>query len=111
MELASNSGLKSGQNALFQGEKINFTENRAVLHVALRNRSNKPILVDGKDVMPSVNNVLMHMKQFTDEVINGNWKGYIAISSPILTNRITFLKDILENGLNRLLILVLVALI
>lgn len=53
---------------MFKGEKINFTENRAVLHVALRNRANKPILVDDKDVMPDVNAVLKHMKEFTEEV-------------------------------------------
>lgn len=53
---------------MFSAEKINFTENRAVLHTALRNRSNTPILLDGKDVMPEVNAVLNHMKQFTDEV-------------------------------------------
>ena len=53
---------------MFAGEKINFTEDRAVLHVALRNRSGKPILVDGVDVMPSVKAVLAHMKQFCHEV-------------------------------------------
>lgn len=53
---------------MFNGEKINFTENRAVLHIALRNRNNTPILVDGKDVMPDVNAVLEHMKSFTNEV-------------------------------------------
>lgn len=53
---------------MFSGEKINFTENRAVLHIALRNRSNTPILVEGKDVMPDVNAVLEHMKNFTNEV-------------------------------------------
>ena len=53
---------------MFRGDKINFTEQRAVLHTALRNRSNKPILVDGADVMPEVNAVLAHMKEFCDEV-------------------------------------------
>lgn len=53
---------------MFRGEKINFTEDRAVLHIALRNRGNKPILVADKDVMPDVNAVLEHMKQFTNEV-------------------------------------------
>lgn len=53
---------------MFKGEKINFTENRAVLHIALRNRDNKPILVDNKDVTSDVNGVLEHMKQFTNEV-------------------------------------------
>lgn len=54
---------------MFSGEKINFTENRAVLHTALRNRSNTPILVDGVDIMPEVNSVLAHMKDFCEEVI------------------------------------------
>ena len=61
---------------MFNGEKINITENRAVLHIALRNRSNRPILVDGKDVMPEVNAVLDHMKTFSDAVRSGAWKGY-----------------------------------
>lgn len=55
---------------MFSGKKINFTENRAVLHIALRNRSNKPIEVDGSDVMPEVNKVLGHMKEFTNQVRN-----------------------------------------
>uniref|UniRef100_A0A1B6E2F4 Glucose-6-phosphate isomerase n=1 Tax=Clastoptera arizonana TaxID=38151 RepID=A0A1B6E2F4_9HEMI len=58
------------------GKKINFTENRAVLHIALRNRSNRPILVDGKDVTADVNDVLKHMKEFTNQVISKQWKGY-----------------------------------
>lgn len=61
---------------MFSAEKINFTENRAVLHVALRNRANRPILVDGKDVMPDVNRVLAHMKEFCNEIISGSWTGY-----------------------------------
>src|SRR5437868_6406205 len=61
---------------MFTGQKINTTENRAVLHVALRNRSNRPILVDGQDIMPAVNAVLAHMRQFSDAVRNGSWKGY-----------------------------------
>jgi len=61
--------VESARDAMFKGEKINFTENRAVLHIALRNRSNTPILLDGKDVMPDVNAVLQHMKDFTNEVI------------------------------------------
>ncbi len=61
---------------MFTGQKINTTEDRAVLHVALRNRSNRPILVDGKDVMPEVNRVLDHMRQFSDAIRNGSWLGY-----------------------------------
>jgi glucose-6-phosphate isomerase len=61
---------------MFSGEKINITENRAVLHIALRNRSNRPILVDGRDVMPEVNAVLAHMEKFSNAVRSGKWKGY-----------------------------------
>jgi glucose-6-phosphate isomerase len=61
---------------MFSGEKINITEDRAVLHIALRNRSNKPILVDGKDVMPEVNAVLEHMKKFSEAIRSGEWKGH-----------------------------------
>ena len=75
-ELAVECGLKDAIESMFSGEKINATENRAVLHVALRNRSNSPIMVDGKDVMPEVNDVLNQMKVFSEEVISGNWKGY-----------------------------------
>ncbi|TCV92505.1 glucose-6-phosphate isomerase [Biostraticola tofi] len=74
--LAVESDLSGAIKSMFSGEKINRTEDRAVLHVALRNRSNTPILVDGKDVMPEVNAVLAKMKQFCDRVINGDWKGY-----------------------------------
>src|SRR5271154_1323854 len=65
---------------MFTGEKINITENRAVLHIALRNRSNTPILVDGKDVMPEVNAVLAHMKDCSDKIRSGEWKGYTGKS-------------------------------
>src|SRR5476649_702227 len=61
---------------MFSGEKINITENRAVLHIALRNRRNRPILVDGKDVMPEVNAVLDHMAKFSKAIRSGEWKGY-----------------------------------
>ncbi|KAJ1373341.1 hypothetical protein KIN20_035717 [Parelaphostrongylus tenuis] len=64
------------REAMFGGERINFTENRAVLHIALRNRSNTPIYVDGNDVMPDVKRELGHMKEFCDEIINGTWTGY-----------------------------------
>lgn len=64
------------RDRMFRGEKINNTENRAVLHVALRNRSNRPIFVDGRDVMPGINQVLEKMGQFSDRVRNGQWTGY-----------------------------------
>lgn len=75
-QLANECGLESAKNAMFSGKKINRTENRAVLHVALRNRSNTPIAVDGKDVMPEVNAALAKMKEFCERVILGEWKGY-----------------------------------
>ncbi|UVK78026.1 MAG: glucose-6-phosphate isomerase [Sodalis sp. Fse] len=74
--LAKECDLKGAIASMFSGEKINRSENRAVLHIALRNRSNTPILVDGKDVMPEVNTVLAKMKQFCERVIGGVWKGY-----------------------------------
>lgn len=76
VELANECGLKSAVESMFTGQKINVTEDRAVLHVALRNRSNTPIIVDGENVMPEVNAVLEQMKAFSEEVISGNWKGY-----------------------------------
>ena len=75
-QLAEECGLVQAKEAMFSGEKINYTENRAVLHTALRNRSNTPVLVDGKDVMPEVNAVLAKMKAFCQRVISGEWKGY-----------------------------------
>ncbi|ASU14963.1 glucose-6-phosphate isomerase [Actinobacillus pleuropneumoniae] len=75
-QLANECGLASATEAMFSGQKINRTENRAVLHTALRNRSNTPVLVDGKDVMPEVNAVLAKMKDFCERVISGGWKGY-----------------------------------
>ena len=75
-QLANECGLASATEAMFTGQKINRTENRAVLHTALRNRSNAPVLVDGKDVMPEVNAVLAKMKDFCERVISGEWKGY-----------------------------------
>ncbi len=76
LDLAKETELTSAIKSMFSGEKINRTEDRAVLHVALRNRSNTPILVDGKDVMPEVNAVLEKMKHFSEAIISGEWKGY-----------------------------------
>lgn len=75
-ELANQIELKPAIDSMFGGLAINKTENRAVLHVALRNRSNTPVMVDGKDVMPEVNKVLEQMKQFSNKLISGEWKGY-----------------------------------
>ncbi|MCY7352094.1 MAG: glucose-6-phosphate isomerase [Cytophagaceae bacterium] len=74
--LAGECAVNDAIGKMFSGDKINATENRAVLHVALRNRSNTPVLVDGKDVMPEVRAVLEKMKSFTNRVISGEWKGY-----------------------------------
>jgi glucose-6-phosphate isomerase len=75
-DLARRADVKGWTEKMFTGEKINVTENRAVLHVALRNRSNRPILMDGQDVMPEVNRVLQQMSAFCDKVRSGVWKGY-----------------------------------
>ena len=74
--LARQADVESWRDKMFAGEKINGTEGRAVLHVALRNRANRPILVDGKDVMPEVNAVLAKMRAFTERVRSGAWKGH-----------------------------------
>lgn len=74
--LADETELKAAIDAMFSGEKINQTEGRAVLHCALRNRSNTPVVLEGKDVMPDVNAVLTKIEDFTDRVISGDWKGY-----------------------------------
>lgn len=75
-ELAKESGLEKLRDEMFAGEKINFTEKRAVYHVALRNVTNQPMQVDGKSVVEGVNEVLEHMKEFSEQVRSGDWKGY-----------------------------------
>jgi glucose-6-phosphate isomerase len=74
--LARQADLEGWRERMFAGERINITEDRAVLHIALRNRSNDPILVDGADVMPAVNGVLDRMRDFSERVRNGEWLGY-----------------------------------
>ena len=76
IDLAVQANLSQAIEAMFNGVKINNTENRAVLHTALRNRSNRPIVVDGKDVMPEINQVLAKMRKFSEAVRSGTWKGY-----------------------------------
>lgn len=76
MQLAREAQLENWRDRMFAGEKINITENRAVLHTALRNRSNRPVLVDGADVMPEVNAVLAQMRDFSEKVRSGAWLGY-----------------------------------
>ncbi len=75
-DLAHEVRVKEWTEKMFTGERVNSTEQRAVLHIALRNRSNTPILVDGADVMPSVNKVLHHMREFSESVRSGVWTGY-----------------------------------
>jgi glucose-6-phosphate isomerase len=74
--LARQADLQGWIEKMFRGDKINITENRAVLHIALRNRANRPIMVDGQDVMPEVNAVLNHMKTFSNAIRSGAWTGY-----------------------------------
>lgn len=76
IELAKEAKVTDLRDAMFAGEHINFTEDRAVYHVALRNRANKPMKVDGVDVAPEVDAVLQHMKEFSEQVRSGEWKGY-----------------------------------
>ena len=75
-QLAREAGVEMMRDQMFSGQPINLTEGRAVLHVALRNRANRPILVDGKDVMPDVNAALSHMQVFSEAVRSGSWTGY-----------------------------------
>jgi glucose-6-phosphate isomerase len=75
-DLARQADLKGWTEKMFNGDKINITEQRAVLHIALRNRANRPIIVDGADVMPEVNAVLQHMQTFSDAIRSGQWAGY-----------------------------------
>ena len=73
--LAKAAGVNENAQKMFAGEKINWTEKRAVLHTALRNRSNKPVYVDGKNIMPEINAVLEKMRIFSDDVRKGKWLG------------------------------------
>ncbi len=76
LDLAHEIKLKDAINKMFSGDNINETENRSVLHTALRNRNNTPVFVDNKDIMPDINAVLDKMKDFSLNVISGKWKGY-----------------------------------
>lgn len=76
IQLARECKLDEAIEAMFTGQKINVTEGREVLHTALRNRSNEPVLVNGEDVMPKINAVLSHMRSFVDRILSGDWKGF-----------------------------------
>lgn len=82
MQLAKECGLKDWIEKMFSGEKINYTENRAVLHTALRNRSNEPVYVDGLDIMPEVCSELEKMRQYSEAIRSGQWLGFSG--KPIL---------------------------
>lgn len=86
IQLANECGLKDAIASQFGGEMINKTEQRPVLHTALRNRSNTPVFVGGKDVMPDVNRVLEQMKSFSESIISGSWKGYNGKSITDIVN-------------------------
>jgi glucose-6-phosphate isomerase len=75
-ELAHDAGVQKAVKSMFSGEKVNETEDRPVLHTALRNRANSPVMVDGEDVMPQVNAVLRKMERFSRGVRSGEWSGY-----------------------------------
>ena len=85
VKLAKEADVESWRNRMFEGEKINSTEHRAVLHTALRNQNISPIISDGEDVIPKVKNVLKKMRRFSEEVRSGQWKGFTgkAITSVI----------------------------
>jgi len=85
VKLAKEADVEGWRNRMFEGEKINSTEHRAVLHTALRNQKEIPIISDGEDVMPKVKNVLKKMRRFSEDVRSGQWKGFTgkAITSVI----------------------------
>ncbi|HTS44175.1 MAG TPA: hypothetical protein VMH01_07240, partial [Puia sp.] len=86
IQLANECGLKEAIEAMFTGEKINQTENRSVLHIALRNLSPNPIYSDGIDVMPEVSKVLEQMKGFSKKIHSGEWKGYTGRKIKYIVN-------------------------
>ncbi len=86
ISLANECGVKDGIEAMFQGDKINHTEGRSVLHTALRNFSGKPVVTDGKDIMPDVQRVLAQMKSFCDTIHSGEWKGYTGKKIKYIVN-------------------------
>lgn len=86
LELAKEAKVKEMRQKMFSGEHINFTEDRAVLHVALRYMGDKPIKDDDEDVMPKVREELAHMKQFSEDIRSGKWKGYTGKSITDIVN-------------------------
>ena len=86
VNLAKEAQLEKLRDEMFSGEKINFTEKRAVYHAALRNVSNKPMQVDGKSVVEETNSVLDHMKEFSEQIRSGEWKGYTGKNLTTIVN-------------------------
>ena len=86
LQLANDCKLKEAINTMFAGEKINETENRAVLHTALRNFSGNPVVTEGKDVMPDVIMVQQQMKNFCSKIHSGEWKGYTGNKIKYIVN-------------------------
>ncbi len=86
ISLAEETKLKDAINKYFSGDKINVTENRAVLHTTLRSNSNTPVLVDGKDIKPQIQSALKKMKSFSNKVISGKWKGFTGKSITDVVN-------------------------
>ena len=86
LDLARTADLEGWRQRMFEGARINVTEDRPVLHVALRNRSNRPILVDGRDVMPAVNGVLAQMRAFVEAVRGGTWRGHTGLTITDVVN-------------------------
>ena len=86
VKFAEEANLKQAIDDMFNGKIINKTEDRAVLHTALRNRDNREVLVDGKDVMPDVNAVLDSLADFSERVRNGEWKGFTGKNIDTIVN-------------------------
>jgi glucose-6-phosphate isomerase len=86
LQLAQDVGLQAAVDSMFKGEHINETEDRAVLHIALRNRSSRPIITGGHDVMPEINAVLHKIEDFSHQIISGKWKGYTGKSMTDIVN-------------------------
>ena len=86
VNLAKEAQLEKLRDEMFAGDKINFTEKRAVYHVALRNVSNQPMAVDGKSVVEDTNSVLEHMKEFSEQVRSGSWTGYTGKKLTTIVN-------------------------
>ena len=86
IQLAKEANLEQLRDEMFAGDKINFTEKRAVYHVALRNVTSDPMAVDGKSVVEETNSVLDHMKEFSEQIRSGSWTGYTGKKLTTIVN-------------------------